>query len=267
MLIAAIVASVPAVLAMESFLHLDQTVVVARLGIGGPRTGPWTSTLTISDEGATQFPASAPRAEVIVTITDRLHGWPMTTRVTRNRVDVTLNDLQGNGHLPIQDLEVDPRVAGAVRPALIAGPQRTVAEDERPPREADARVTERDRRIGAVMAALGRAWTDAGPVTGPDTGTDETGAPAPRTPGDPGFSTVHRVWVSTIGATVSAWVLLSIGVIALSGVGRYLSNVGGQVQRERKKKRSNSMRCVSCGFDLQGNVFTERCPECGALAE
>ncbi|MCH7799874.1 MAG: hypothetical protein IID28_15755, partial [Planctomycetes bacterium] len=34
----------------------------------------------------------------------------------------------------------------------------------------------------------------------------------------------------------------------------------------RAQQRGRADRCVSCGYDLKGNPFGDRCPECGTLA-
>jgi len=36
-------------------------------------------------------------------------------------------------------------------------------------------------------------------------------------------------------------------------------------KKQRVAQRRQSNRCATCGYDLHGSVFSERCPECGSL--
>ena len=70
-----------------------------------------------------------------------------------------------------------------------------------------------------------------------------------------------RGWV----ANVLLWSLLLAGaawlLVAILRFGSFLALVRAQ-QRVQQRRRED--RCVTCGYTLQGNPYSERCPECGA---
>ncbi len=71
-----------------------------------------------------------------------------------------------------------------------------------------------------------------------------------------------RGWVAN-GLVLSVLlVLAAFGLVALLRIGS-LFRLAEKRQRVAQRRQSN--RCAACGYDLHGNVFSERCPECGTL--
>ncbi len=86
------------------------------------------------------------------------------------------------------------------------------------------------------------------------------------------------VWQGKLPAVshrLSAW--LANGVVwylllsYTAWLGISLSRFGWRVvqagRHVRQQQRQREGRCVACGYDLRASEFSERCPECGTLAE
>ena len=86
------------------------------------------------------------------------------------------------------------------------------------------------------------------------------------------------VWQGELPAVsrrLSAW--LANGVVwylllsYTAWFGVFLSRFGWRVvqagRHARQQQRQREGRCVACGYDLRASEFSERCPECGTLAE
>ncbi len=86
------------------------------------------------------------------------------------------------------------------------------------------------------------------------------------------------VWqgkLSAVSHRLSAW--LANGVVwylllsYTAWFGVFLSRFGWRVvqagRHARQQQRQREGRCVACGYDLRASEFSERCPECGTLAE
>ena len=61
---------------------------------------------------------------------------------------------------------------------------------------------------------------------------------------------------------------LALAAAAASAVTclRFASFVMTLKRSNLAQQRRRADRCVTCGYDLRGNPFGERCPECGTLA-
>lgn len=71
-----------------------------------------------------------------------------------------------------------------------------------------------------------------------------------------------RGWIAnglvlTVLLVIAAW--LTVSLLRLAS----LFHVAERQQRAEVLRRE--ARCSACGYDLQGNLFSERCPECGAV--
>ncbi|MCH8165161.1 MAG: hypothetical protein IH889_06090 [Planctomycetes bacterium] len=65
------------------------------------------------------------------------------------------------------------------------------------------------------------------------------------------------VWYLLLSYT--AWLGISFS--------RFTSRVVQVGRHARQQQRHREGRCVACGYDLRASEFSERCPECGTLAE
>ena len=72
-----------------------------------------------------------------------------------------------------------------------------------------------------------------------------------------------RGWV----ANVLVWSLALVAAASLAVACLRLASFVLVVKRsDRAHQRRRADRCVTCGYDLKGNPFGDRCPECGTLA-
>ena len=72
-----------------------------------------------------------------------------------------------------------------------------------------------------------------------------------------------RGWV----ANVLVWSLALVVAASLAVAGlRFAAFVLAVKRSGRAQQRRRADRCVACGYDLKGNPFGDRCPECGTLA-
>ncbi len=84
-------------------------------------------------------------------------------------------------------------------------------------------------------------------------------------PGDGDATTMRPVgWVLNIG--VWCIILLPTALLMLRAVRVGMFTVL-YIDDRRRIKRSKENRCPTCGYPLHGLEFSERCPECGELAE
>lgn len=81
--------------------------------------------------------------------------------------------------------------------------------------------------------------------------------------GDPSPHNAWHRWLISIGVW---WVMLAFA----SGIVIRVAWFGTKVRRarhvDRAEDRRRKNRCPTCGYDLTGLEFHERCPECGGLA-
>ncbi len=67
-------------------------------------------------------------------------------------------------------------------------------------------------------------------------------------------------------ANVMVWsVLLPLSGWLIAGLLRGGWLLADSTRLTKRRRCQVEDRCVSCGYDLRGSVFSERCPECGAL--
>lgn len=71
-------------------------------------------------------------------------------------------------------------------------------------------------------------------------------------------------WLLCIGVW---WVVALVVVLALLRVARLGMLVADYVMYRTYRKRQEQNLCPTCGYDLRGLEFAERCPECGDLVE
>ncbi len=71
-----------------------------------------------------------------------------------------------------------------------------------------------------------------------------------------------RGWVAN-GFVLSLLLVFAAWLVVTVLRAASLFHVAEKRQRAAKSRRAD--RCTSCGYDLQGNVFGERCPECGTI--
>ncbi len=77
------------------------------------------------------------------------------------------------------------------------------------------------------------------------------------------LTTRAQGWV----ANVLVWSLALVAAASLAVVClRFASFVMVVKRSDLAHQRRRADRCVACGYDLKGNPFGERCPECGTLA-
>ena len=72
-----------------------------------------------------------------------------------------------------------------------------------------------------------------------------------------------RGWAANF--VVWSLALMAASVLAVTGL-RFASFVGLRKRKGLERQRRRADRCESCGYDLKGNPFGDRCPECGTLA-
>ncbi len=63
------------------------------------------------------------------------------------------------------------------------------------------------------------------------------------------------------------WVFLYIAGMCLLGLARLGAAVWQRQVDSRARRFARLGRCIHCGYDLRGTEFSERCPECGELAD
>jgi len=225
--VAAIPLSLPLVLLLESSVHRSLVAAEVRGGLVGPAGGPYVVGLAPDVESAIEWPAGRQQGTFELRLEDRLDGWPLTTRVTRGVVAVDLSFFD-----ELTDREdVRPPADSPVGSAIIA------ALD----------VPEVSLELPVPIPRVVRAWGATGVL--------------------PASLERRRYWPGSVAAVAVAWLGLSVAAIAGVAVARYGWNLLTQARDARRHRSRQSGRCASCGFDLRGNVFSDRCPECGALSD
>lgn len=74
-----------------------------------------------------------------------------------------------------------------------------------------------------------------------------------------------QTWKGWLGSSV-VWLCMLVGASSvLIGVSRYAAQVLGGKRSLRHAQLRAKGKCVTCGYDMTGLEFNERCPECGSL--
>lgn len=75
----------------------------------------------------------------------------------------------------------------------------------------------------------------------------------------------HQHWIAWVIA-IGVWWLLLLAAAGLSlTAGRVLSQVAHETVSRRRAKLRAQNKCHTCGYDMTGLEFNEKCPECGNL--
>jgi hypothetical protein len=85
--------------------------------------------------------------------------------------------------------------------------------------------------------------------------------------GEPGIGEAEFRWCAWLGnGMLWCLMLLGGGIIGVQGarLAAFIAGLRVRLARARLRRRG---RCAACGYDLRGLEFSERCPECGTLAE
>lgn len=162
-----------------------------------------------------------------ITVQTEDRGWPFVTTQGRQYADMNVELFAEGRSLAAGDLRQDSPVRTAIERVLVGADH------------ADA------------VAAL---WG------GEATGVDAAGASRPR------------VWVAngivwSMILVIAVWLIVSVTrvgalFVALARLGSLPIQAAYTSKEERRHLRG---QCVSCGYDLRGSDFSERCPECGTL--
>ncbi len=72
-------------------------------------------------------------------------------------------------------------------------------------------------------------------------------------------------WWGWVSSSLIWWALLSIVGVAVARTLVLFFHLGKGHRASRRQVRLRSGRCATCGYNLQGLEFSERCPECGSL--
>lgn len=227
LLLASIPLSIPLVLLLQTTTHRSLVTAEIRGGLAGPRGGPYVAGLAPDAESSIDWPPGAQQATFTLRVHDRLEGWPLTTRVIRGAVTLDLSFFEELSDRRDVELAADSPVGEAII-ATLDDPEVALG-------------------LPPEIRRVAREWS--------------------RTGGIPDAAAAQRYWPGLLGGISIAWLGLSALSVAGVGVSRYFWNVltqAGEVRRDRSRQAG---RCASCGFDLRGNLFAHRCPECGALSD
>ncbi|MFK7960604.1 MAG: hypothetical protein AB8G96_08755 [Phycisphaerales bacterium] len=216
LLIAAIVLTLPAMLAGESTWHRDVDQYETIGGLVGPRSGPFVVGLATGEDESIDWPSGSQQATFEITRFNRLHGWPLTSRVTSDRLSIDVDRFNesrpGDGD-PVSLAIID--AAGAMADSATSTGLASVANLG----ELD-RIGVSRRSLAGTAAALG-TW----------------------------------------------WLVLSALFLLALGVARLITELVRAIRFGTRRQAQRAGRCPNCGYDMRASVWSERCPECGALSE
>lgn len=227
LLVLAIPASVPLVLVAEASWHRTFVVAEVRGGLVGRFAGPYDVGVAPDAKSPINWPPGAQQAQFRLRAMNRLDGWPLTTRVTRGVVQL---DATFFAETADRD-DIRPDASTPLGSSIITG----------------LSVPEVAETLPAPIPAIVAQWLEDGELPGP--------------------VGVARYWPGTIAAVASAWLGLSLAAVIGVALTRYSWRIAVEAKGLRKNHLSSRGLCADCGFDLRGNLFTERCPECGARSD
>ncbi len=227
LLLLAVPLALPATLLLEATVHRPEVLTQVNGGLVGPAGGPYRAGLQLDEEAGIDWPDGRRQGIFQLRIEDRFDGWPLTSSITRGIVALDLDFYEESS----RRRDVEPPADSPVGEAIIA------ALD-------DPEVT---FDLPEPVPAVVRRWRD-------------TGALPPQLER-------RRYWPGMIAALATSW--LGLSLLAVTGVAtaRYAWTIATQARDVRRDRMRRRGQCSECGFDLRGNLFTDRCPECGARSD
>ncbi len=168
---------------------------------------------------------AVPIGNFILEVEDLAHGWPLTTEVSRQPARLDL------------DLRTEPKPR----------PNAQLAADD-PLRLAIVESLRRDNELEA-MAAWGVVVNDNG-----DRATARKAKGLPQ-----------QHWLAWVIASGIWWLMLTFGSAMLIQTARIATLVVCGKREARRADLRAEGKCFTCGYDMTGLEFNERCPECGEL--
>lgn len=218
LLLLAIVLAPPAMLAGERTWHRDTSVDRTVGGLVGPRSGPFIVGLATGDDQSIDWPAGSQQATFELHRFNRLHGWPLTSRITHDRLSID-----------IDRFNPPPQVDGDPTSDAILG-------------EIDA--------IAAIAPETAAALAPATSIRDLDS-----------------IGQSRRFVMGTVAALIAWWLGLSFAAMVGLGITRLGVEIVRAIRFGTRRQALAAGRCPGCGYDMRASVWSERCPECGALSE
>lgn len=74
-------------------------------------------------------------------------------------------------------------------------------------------------------------------------------------------------WLAIAGNVGIWWFVLLLSMTLLIQFARFGTWLVNESRRLRHQQRRSRGKCPSCGYDTRANVWSERCPECGAVLD